>query len=105
MSKNIYEISVEIKPLPGSGMPTDLAGAFVYCYVPADSLEDSLSIMKHLLADDNYELVEIEYCTRLDLKHWQPNDKNFPSVDELNKLDHGEIYYSPFYGFQSQYEH
>ena len=105
MLKHIYEISVEIKPMPGCNMPNELLGAFVYCYVPAESLEDSLSIMKEALFEDRYELLEIEYCTKLNLDQWNPNDMHFPSAQQLRELDSGEIYYSPFYGYQSQYEH
>ena len=105
MRQSIYEISVEIKPLPGSNMPNELLGAFVYCYVPADSLEESLNVMKGALNEDRYQLVDIEYCTRVDLENWQPNDLSFPTTQQLLELDHGEIYYSPFYGYQSQYEH
>lgn len=105
MPKNIYEISVEVKPKLGSGFPVNLLGAFVYCYVPADSLEQSIIIMKETLANDHYELVDIEYCAKLDMDEWQPNEQNFPSAQDLDSLDIGEIYYSPFYGYQSHYEH
>jgi len=105
MTKHVYEISVEIKPMPGSGMPDELAGAFVYCYVPADNLEDSIVILKEILNEDRYQLIDIEYATRLDLQVWQPVDTQFPSSTQLQDLEQGEIYYSPFYGYPSHYQH
>lgn len=104
-TNRIYELSVEVKPMAGSAMPPDMLGAFVFCYVPAENMEESIGILKSALSEDRYELLEIEYCAKIDLSTWAPENEQFPTAEQLGSLDFGELLYSPFYGYQSRYEH
>lgn len=106
MNRDIYELSVEVRPLPGCELPCDREGAFAYCFVPAETLEESIGTLKAVLAQDKLDLLDIEYCARLYFDEWDPEDEDFPTLSDLRaSLESGEVLYSPFYGYEGGYEH
>lgn len=105
MNRDIYELSVEVRPLPGCELPCDREGAFVYCFVPAETLEESIDILRDTLVRDKLDLIDIEYCMRVYLDEWDAEDE-YPSLADLREsLESGRALYSPFYGYEGHYEH
>lgn len=105
MARHIYEISAEVRSNADSPIMDGFAGAFIYVYVPANGLEESIVLMKSALKESSYELLDIEYCAKLDFDDWEAAE-DFPSVEELlDCLDTGEITFSPLFGYDSPYKH
>jgi hypothetical protein len=102
----MYEISVEVRPLAGCTVACDREGAYAYVYVPAEDLEESIELMKQALHNDKLELLDIEFCTRLYFDEWDADEDYHPTLAELRAaIDSGAILYSPFYSYESHYEH
>ena len=104
----IYESFIDIEPLDGCSLINkDAAGAFVYFYVAAESLEESISKMKQFLLQDNFQLVDIDYIRTVNLEEWESeNNTECPNLSELNSCFNNTSHlYSVFHSYLSKYEH
>ena len=45
---DIYEIYIKVDRLPGCQLDSNLKGAYVFCYIPANEFEDAIEKLKIL---------------------------------------------------------
>lgn len=101
MSTTIYQVSTEVVPLPGSQMPGDVSGGFVDCFVAAGHIIEAITRAKRELEADEYEVVDIDACLRIDLAEWEPPEEDYPTRAELTELlDSADILFGPFYCYE-----
>lgn len=56
--------------------PPNAEGAFVECYVPASSIEDSLRLARAALEADGYRVMDVDKCLLFEDDDW--DDENDP---------------------------
>ena len=76
-NKNVYVAYVELTPRKGCQLdPTEICGAFVRLYMPADSNQIAIRAIRSWAQDNYFDLVEIEWCVNKDEVEWEnPDDK------------------------------
>ncbi len=99
-AKHIYVTQIEIRPLSGCQMSPEHAGAFVTCFIPALTPEEAHAKMLSALAEDHYELVEVEYFIRYSRREWADLEGKIKSgVDEARATSaviYGEFHCWPY---------
>jgi hypothetical protein len=103
----IYELFIEVEPRPNHHMYSESVGAFVYFYVPAIDLENSIEKMKTALDEDDFNLKNIDYVRTVDLEAWEGEEnEESPSLAELEEALMKDFHlYSVFHSYESEYEH
>ncbi len=105
MDTHIYEVSVEIEPLPGAEFPSDCVGAFVFCYVSAGDIRSSLDVTEKALRDESYRLLDVDHSLRIELEDYEPHSSDYPSGNDLsNLLVTGGCEFGPFDCYESAEE-
>jgi hypothetical protein len=93
--KHIYIASIEVRPLSGCQMSLEFAGAFTIGFIPAYTEEEARAKILAALAEDHYELVDMEYCLRYSRRDWDaPECKIKSGVDEAQVT--GDMIYGEF---------
>jgi hypothetical protein len=72
---NIWIVYVEVRGTAASALPPT-SGAFVECYVPADTPEDASALARTALMDDGYTIHGDVECISFDHDAW--DDENDP---------------------------
>ena len=108
---HLYEISVSVKRGPSCPMLPNFIGAYVTCYVSAPDYRSAAECLVLKLKDEGYIFENIQgQIYELDPSKWQEyvDEKwsefkdHFPTQEEIDhKVESGEIFYSPFMGYES----
>lgn len=107
MVSHIYEVSAEVEPEVGpagdADFPADCVGAFVECYVFAESLRASLDVAEEELRDNGYRVLDLEHSVRIELDDYEPRGPDYPSRDELARVKLSrECEFGPFDCYESR---
>ena len=103
---NIYELFVDLETPSDDETDDRITYSAVYCYVPAEDLEESIDKLKEKLTTDDYGLLEIESVRLIDLELWEEEDnEDCPTLAELQQaLTEGYSLYSTFFDYQAEYD-
>jgi hypothetical protein len=107
MTVQLYEVSAEVEPQPGPAgdpeFPADCIGAFVECYVSAESLRAAIDVADGELQEGGYRVVDLEHALRIDLEEYEPRSPDHPSRDDLARA-HGssQCEFGPFDCYESR---
>jgi len=78
----VYCALIEIEPLNGCEFdPSDVAGAAVRCYIPADDADRAIELLQIELDEMKMNLAETEWCVDYDNTEW-----NNPDNETENEL-------------------
>ncbi len=103
--RHMYEVAAQIEPLGVSNFPEHADGAYVYCYVPAESLLGSLDAAESFLNTSGYHVIDLTHSLRIDLDDYEPHDEHHPSIDDLRTAYFaGKSLFGPFYCYEYEDE-
>lgn len=100
-SSKVYVLLLEVSPLPGCSIdPAEFGGAAVRCYVEAASNDDAITRVRESLADNLFQLVEIEWCVDENSTQWEnPDDETaselIAEARSCNEVVFGEFHVWP----------
>ena len=94
----VFVLLCEILPFEGSLLdPTDVAGAFVRCYVQARSRSAAIKAVEQALHADRLQLVELEWCENEAACEWENPDDETASELIQEARDTGQVIYDEFH--------
>ena len=103
MTLDLYDVSAEVEPDGDPDFPADCIGAFVECYVSAESLRASLDVAQEELRESGYRVVDFEHALRIDLEEYEPRSPDHPSRGELARAsESGQCEFGPFDCYESR---
>jgi hypothetical protein len=105
MTRDIYEVSIELVPNPGAEFPEESEGAFVFCYVPADSLRDSIDLAQEYLEAEDYRIIDVDRVVRVEFDDYEPHDEDHPSLEDLRSaLSLDDVVTGPYLCYEADDE-
>jgi len=110
MKNHLYEVPVKVSNQEGCGLPSEVTGAAIVCYVAAKDALSAVSRAKLAVEALGYGFEDLARSTvrELDVGHWDsyvrdawPEDiSTFPTQAELPELiDRGVVFLGPAIGF------
>lgn len=101
---SVFIASIEVRALPGSHLAElgDI-GAFVYCYIPADSQKAALNQLGAALTVDRYEIAELEYLAPMDCMRWETPEAELAARELCAEARAtGRLVYSTFHSYPAE---
>jgi len=72
----VFVALVEVAPLAGCQLdPADFGGAFVRCYVMAETETDAMERIEVALEEDRFGLIDVEWCVDAASVEWETPDE------------------------------
>jgi hypothetical protein len=105
MVRCIYEVSIEITPTHGAEFPSDCTGAFVFCYVPAGDIRESIDRAEEYLESELYRVLDVDRSIRIEFEDYEPQDEDHPSMNELREaLADDDVLTGPYLCYEADDE-
>jgi len=105
VASSIYEVSIELTPTVGAEFPSDCVGAFVFCYVPARDIRESIDRAEEYLEAELYRVIDVDRSIRLELEDYEPQDDEHPSLGDLEgALADDEVITGPYLCYEADDE-
>ncbi len=99
MNKKLYRIQVEVEPMEGTSLPSDVAGAFVNVYLGAFNITEAIELTESELLNDCYKPVNTYAAFEIDVEDedFKEEEEGYPlKADLINLLENGGVWYGPF---------
>jgi hypothetical protein len=94
----VYCALIEILPLDGCEFdPSDVAGAAVRCYIPADDAERAIEFLQSELGEMKMKLIETEWCVDYDNTEWENPDNETEDEYVSEARETSGIVFDTFY--------
>lgn len=95
-----YRIQVEVKPLEGTQLPSDVAGTYVNIYLGAHDIKQAVKIAETELLSNFYKPITTYAAFEIDIDDEGSKEEveGYPlKADLLDLLKNGGIWYGPFH--------
>lgn len=84
----LYELMVHVEATPAQ--PLDGAeGAFIICYLAADTIEQSIQDSLRWLMTTGFRVVEVQQSIRIEPDSWAPPSERHPPANALTAVLRG----------------
>ena len=103
---DVFEVLIELEPHRGSRHFGECVGLAVCLYVRAESLRESLDSAEDWAMREDYEVIDLHQCQRIEVDRYEPATANAPSAEDLSFcLNSGEVVVGAFHTYETISEH